>query len=377
MQYKIIRKIEALDEYAEQYDAFLDKHLPDELVYYRRGHLKAVIPWLSTLVEVCIVLVFKDNDEIIGVAPFQVIKRHPLYLKNKRLQFLGTKSHLLCASYGGIVANSATGLSQVISESLAKAMNDEQFVQWDEYYFENAYTGSNLGIWESALGSSLQVIENHSVCHRTDVSIDIDDFIKSTLKRKVRGELKRATKAINSELPANSFKIATEMSDELFNKIACVHSERQKVKRDVGDLERQSLFDSAEEVQACRDLLKWASEEKRLRCYYLEDEGELIAFKLCINHNQITHVLIIGFNPKYSRFSPSKLLAIKMFEAEKEQYQTTNVDFLADTNLFKKQLAPIIVKRFIYFGFNQNKLSSRIRWLLIKLTTKLINLIKR
>ncbi len=368
MHYKIIRTINELSAYRFDHDELVNMHADDEYYYYLYGNLLSLWPFLERQAVISIILVF-EKDTLIAIAPFQVKRRHIIYFSNRFLQFLGDSNHSLGSKYGSIIYASTSNKSDV-DKIIIEALQSDNMPAWDEVLFNNIKQ-----CCEYPLSGYFDYQRNSvSSCYRTPTKYTEEEFLHKYLKRKSRYKLSRSKKDLINDFDKVEFIRISDFDEETFERISILHADRQRFKRNNSQYkDYYSLFDNQLERNSFLMLTKWLSENKMLSLYLLKVNDNIISFLYCIDIHSISNVLIMAFDIKYHNYSPSKLLALYAFENQYKRGELSEMDYLEDTNLFKKQLCPIEIERISINAVNNAALLSRIKWCYIKSVKRIAN----
>lgn len=371
MHYTIIRTIDELTPFRNEYDSFIRNHADDEHYYYLYGNIQCLAGFILQKALICIILIFQ-NSKIVGLAPFQIRKRNIIYLKNSILQFLGSSNHPLGSKYGGIIYDRDIDRS-LIDQTIDSAIHSAAMPTWNEIYFDNIKPESNPPLSEYYNYQT----EATSSCYRTPTIYSQKEFLDKYLKRKSRYKLNRSKSDLLNDYGHIEFLRLKEFDNEIFNEIGQLHSNRQRFKRDSsGHNYYYSLFDNPEDRNTFLELTKWLSHQGMLSIFLLKINGKISSFLYCIDSNSISNVLLMAFDMNYQQYSPAKLLALYAFENQHIHGNATEMDFLEDLNLFKKQLCPCEIKRISVHAVNHASIASKLKWLYIKTLKKMISKLK-
>jgi hypothetical protein len=366
MHYTIIKSVDELSPFRNEYDNFIRTHADDEYYYYLYGNIQCLADFILQKALICIILIFQ-NKKIVGIAPFQIRKRSIVYLKNRLLQFLGSSSHPLGSKYGSIIYGADADRS-LIEQTINSAIHSSGMPTWNEIYLDNIKRGNTLPLSEYFNYQSGFV----QSCYRTPTEYTENEFLHKYLKRKSRYKLNRTKSNLLKDLQNVEFLRLKDFDKDIINTIGKLHSERQRFKRNNSEYKHYySLFDNPVERDTFLTLTKWLSNEGMLSIFLLKINGKIASFLYCINSNSISNVLLMAFDMNYQQYSPAKLLALYAFENQHIHGNAVEMDFLEDTNLFKKQLCPSEVKRISVHAVNHASISSRIKWLYIKTLKRL------
>ncbi len=361
MHYKIMRTIDELATYRMDYDELINSHADDEYYFYLYGNLLALRPFIEQKAIIAIILVF-EKDKLVAIAPFQIRHRHIVYLSNRFLQFLADGNHPLGSKYGAIIYASTSDKFEV-DKIIIEALQSASMPSWNEVAFNNIKQDC-----EYPLSEYFDYQQNSaSSCYRTPTKYTEDEFLYKYLKRKSRYKLNRSKRDLINDFDKVDFIRLTDFDEETLEDISILHADRQQFKRDKTQYKHYySLFDNQLERNSFFMLTKWLSEKNMLSLYLLKENGNIISFLYCIDTNSISNVLLMAFDINYQKYSPSKLLALYAFENQYKRGNLSEMDFLEDANLFKKQLCPIEIRRNSICAVNSASLMSRVRWRYIK-----------
>lgn len=366
MHYTIIKSVDELTPFRDEYDNFIRAHADDEYYYYLYGNIQCLAGFILQKALICIILIFQ-NKKIVGIAPFQIRKRNIIYLKNRLLQFLGSSNHPLGSKYGRIIYDSNADRS-LIDHTINSALHSPDMPAWNEIYLDNIKHGAALPLSEHFNYQP----ESIQSCYRTPTEYTENEFLHKYLKRKSRYKLNRTKSNLLKDFENVEFLRIKEFDEDIINTIGDLHSERQRFKRDnSGYKHYYSLFDNPEERDTFLTLTKWLSKQGMLSIFLLKINGKIASFLYCVDSNSISNVLLMAFDMNYQQYSPSKLLALYAFENQHIHRNAVEMDFLEDINLFKKQLCPSEVNRISVHAVNPASIASRTKWLYIKTLKRL------
>jgi CelD/BcsL family acetyltransferase involved in cellulose biosynthesis len=367
MEYQILLGIHSLDDIAAEYDTFVESNACDELLVLRRGYLKSLVPWLEQEARVFFVVV-REDKKIIALAALQVIQRHWLNLKNRRLQFLGSQAYLLSFNYGGLISAPGVGRQQLLS-IFWQALTDKQCPRWDEYYFDNLFESQRC-VMPLDQSRHMPGQATADACHRMRLPESVDQLYSEKLSKNVVKRLRRCRRQLQQAFPDVRYQCLETLSESEYQQIAHLHSQRQEYKRQVKGPCYYSPFDSADEKQMIRDMLGWAADEHILRCYLLKVDDKVIAFSISLRFGNLMQSMIGAFDQAYKKYSPQKLLDLYCFEEEINRAEIKQVDVLSGANTLKNELYPDKVGRYILYNYNPFRLTARFRWFVISLLNR-------
>lgn len=372
MYFKIIKSIDQLLIYRNQYDNLINMHAGEEYYYYLYGNLKCLSEFIDSRVSICLILIF-NNNKLVGIAPFQIRKRHIIYLANKLLQFIGTGNHPLDSKYGSIIYDLNENKS-IIDRSILSAIYSSDMPLWDELLFDNLKFDTCPPLSEYFHYFK----ENSSSCYRSPETYSDNEFLHKYLKRKSRSKLNSSKRKLLNDFTSVEFMRLTKFDQDIIDEISILHSIRQQYKRNNLKYKHyHSLFDNTLERESFFKLTRWLADIDKLSIFLLKVNNKVISFIYCIDIKTISNAIIMAFDMNYQQYSPSKLLALHAFNEQSSRDEFRQIDFLEDLNLFKKQLCPVEIKRISANAANHRSLLSRVKWLYIRFTKHLISQLKK
>lgn len=377
-RYKIIDSFNLLQPYREQYDFLCSQSAADEFLFYQFGYLKCLIQLLNTHSHEVFVLILDDHDKLTAFLPLEIIKRHGIYLNSRVLRFLGTESGLLTSCYGGMVCDKSLSQEELDSvlTIMQKAILSTDMPSWNEYSFENIFMRSFPDKQKFDFLTERSI--NASDTYALDVNIEFDAYFQNHLSKSLRSQLRRAKKKLFHAYENVDFVLREQLSDDEYDEMDTLHTQRQLAKDTAGVglnniLQRHFIFKHPESAEAFRKITAWAEQNQVLRCYLLRVNGKLASFLYCIKYKRKLHAIVMAINHEFSKFTPAKLLTLFAFEREHEKQEVDTIDFLADSNLFKQQMLPVITRRFILQGANPIGLKNKALWFHQKVVRLLLN----
>jgi CelD/BcsL family acetyltransferase involved in cellulose biosynthesis len=166
------------------------------------------------------------------------------------------------------------------------------------------------------------------------------------------------------------FAVHEEITDDLLQKIAEVHSARQNQLLGQGRPSRDAPFSDDNLKRLIGRLLAGAARSHRLRIYCLNIDKQLAAFGIVFANQGDTICWLIAFDDQFKSFSPSRLVFQYMYTTEMERYGTRRMNLMLGYTRTKKELSTDTYESWCYEIPNNY-------WVISKIKRPLYELIKK
>ncbi|MHA2231647.1 MAG: GNAT family N-acetyltransferase [Candidatus Hodarchaeales archaeon] len=250
------------------------------------------------------ILLAKDKDKVLGIAPFMRTKYNFLHFGNlTKIEFIGCPQ----SDYSNfLLVDKETECLQLFFDNL-KEHNDWDCLELREIPQDNVLIDT---LRKMASEESIDKFEESqiSLCPHMSLPTSIDG-IKSKLKGNMRRNLRRRLKRLNEKFRVE-FKTQNDFDsvEEAMNVFFKLHQKRWQTKGAAGVFARQELQNFH------LDVAKLFNEKGWLSLHFLTTNDEAIATVYSFDYGQKKYEYLTGFNPDYSQFGIGNLLRMHLVE---------------------------------------------------------------
>jgi perosamine synthetase len=289
-----------------------------------------------------LVLVAKENDEIVGLAPLmRTVIKHRVF-KLKAITF---------------IANYQSNRSAfILLKDKMKVLN--AFME----YLENNYSDACVWLFDFLVKGSDNDLLFSELLHlkkmRTvkmassfspyiKISLDWDDYLRSISKnmRQKLHSIKNIYKRIgNYEI----IKYTDRDLDKAFDALLLISKKTWKF--DIGT----SIASSEDNIAFYRALLKVFSQKGNLRLWILKVDSKPIAFDFSLAYKKKTYMLKVGYDMGHSNISPGVFVNNAAIQDSFENGMT-EYDFLGGDDSYKMKWTPLCREHAKYMVFGRRK----------------------
>lgn len=347
IEVKAIRSVDELQQLSKDYENFLNS-CPGDTYYLRTG-------WIDSMIDVwaldrnnghgsrtLFLLLAFCGGEIIGAMPLQ------LHEKSK----------------GPLVLNRLHGLGVIPGHSLSSPIFENKAVNSDHISacfesFQSYLLRMKTGIWDvleldliPKPSSTIRVLDQRwssLIRSPTDMNGVGFEIPKGQIFEKLRygtgkfrGDLRRRHRLLIADHGDYEVLIDSEITSDDWEQIGQLHTKRQDFKRNRG-VSRYSLFDDPLGKSSMLRAMRFAEQEKMAIYYRLKIKGQLAAFKICLKDRDTLYIFLIGFDPEFDRYSPSKQLMVALLE-DACHSGVTYIDWLPGESHMKRNFSNRLIQ---------------------------------
>jgi hypothetical protein len=273
-----------------------------------------------------IIVVKNKNDKIVGIFPFTFQKKPGSF--KSHLKEYSLKDSYLIGFYTFLIDNMEN--SKIIFQQVVKYFKINK-KKWDIIKF------FNISEEETAFKDLILTFFQNFRCLKTNSKTlvincnrDFDDYITNEMKGKERRELRRKIRRINERGDVRFIEIKNKKEIKSgLEKFYDIEDDNWKGKQ--GTSLKRSYYG-----EFYKNLAYNLFEEKKFSLYFLQLNNEYIAGVYAINDKSICYLIKIGYDEKYSSYSPSNILFYQLFKFLFSQRIFHKIDFYGPYSQYQK-----------------------------------------
>ena len=302
------------------------------------------------------ILTVRDrNNELIGIAPFQIVANHLRYFPSSRqILFLGTGEtgkHSIFGEYMDLIIK--PGLETQVCNALSSYLYQNRAL-WDGAKFQQLLNDSLLSrLFAQQKKQVCKTIRANGFRTIVDLPENYDDFLMS-LRKKMRNNIKRLFKRLQQEQNFSIRSAIPEMDgDQAIEILADLNRGRR------GDLNKHSVFNSPRFENFHRKLIRRLIPLNRVELRIIWFEKEPVAALYLFIDKDIIHAYQSGFLKKYGhRYSLLTTLITQEIAASIDNKKLKRFNFMYedDENTYKKRYSSTTESMYD-ISFDQKKLT--------------------
>ena len=264
-----------------------------------------------------LILVVRDSDEVIGIAPLMIEKYKVGKITFKQISFI-QNAH--CYHLDFIITKKTEEVIEIILQYLKMEIKN-----WRRIYLNRIPTSScNIENVRSLCRNKFLFKEQYGgIAPYIPVNGKWEEYYVKR-KRKFRAELRRDWKRLNG-LGKIEFKIYKKASiniDNVFNEILAIAKTTWKEK------EGSAISSTPELTQFYSSITKIAYKKDRLVLVIMYINNKPNAFLLCVNYDNVLYELKMGYNPDISKYSVGYFVANNLVKYGFDRLKIKKIDLL-------------------------------------------------
>ena len=258
------------------------------------------------------IIIVKENDKIIGIAPFYIKRKRFIY---KELNFLG--SNIVCSDHLDFIFDRETGDKALF---LILSFLKKNSSQWDILYLTDIPSVSqNINSIESFFNNYYKIINRrYSVCPYIDLNMPWDN-VTSHFSSKLKNTIKRKT---NKLIKNHDFSFVEVGSKENFNFF--FHEFIKLNKLSLAARGVKSPFYRKDFTNFHKQLIVYLLKDKGVKFYFLTQDNKVVAGIYILVANRKYYYYQSGYNPLFKKDSLGTLL---MHHSIKSAYEESIIEF--------------------------------------------------
>jgi hypothetical protein len=186
-----------------------------------------------------------------------------------------------------------------------------------------------------------------------------EEFLDSRSKSLIK-QLGKLERALARDI-GFTFEIRDALTEAEYSAIAELHSRRQRELVDTGR-PRFSVFGHDTAAKCYRQLLGKLTQEQRACFYLLKANDSIIAFLIAFRAGSVMVGHLTAFDSDYAKYSPGKLLHLKVIEAEMKAGLHSRIDLMPGRTKVKTDFCGIVHPRVRIIIVNPYRLDSLLRY---------------
>ncbi len=354
-----IDSLAALQSHRAAYDAFIQT-LPDSCrIFHSLDWIESMFPlYCPEPGQFLFLLAFK-GEQLVGVAPFY-------FQGSRRLRGLIGK----LTSWGAIRASLMVEADLLIpdaanTEECTAAFLDCLFrsgavkVDCLDLRYLRPETATYDALRRALPGAT--VTRESMDSYQVDLTKPYAEFLGTRSKSMVQ-QLARRDRALARDF-GYTFEGKDEVNETEWQEIIALHIARQS-ELIAGGRDRSSLFGDTLSRTCYRSVLEKLA-ARNLTCFYLlKARGITIAFSIVLRAGPVLIWHLTAFDSAYAKYSPGKLVVLKIIEAEINAGRHSRMDMMPGVTRVKTDFCDIKHPRMRLFAGNTTSLKSMVRYAL-------------
>lgn len=349
--------LEALAAYGSAYDHFVESLPAGQGIFYSRAWLEAMLPqYCPKPGQLLFLLAIRDGN-LIGLAPL-------CFEESRRLKHVIRR--LTC---WGALQDSLMVEANVLT---VRPEHDEECIQsFSDYLFRSSpiridcldlryFRTEAPGLASMRrLFPKMRVEPESMDSYQIDLRGSFAEFVGSRSKSLIK-QLGKLERALARDI-GFTFESRESLTETEYSAIAELHSRRQKELVDTGR-SRFSVFGHDTAATCYRNLLDKLTAEKRACFFLLKANDSIIAFLIAFRVGTVMIGHLTAFDSDFAKYSPGKLLHLKMIEAEIKTGQHLTIDLMPGRTKVKTDFCSIVHPRVRIIIVNPYRIDSLARY---------------
>ena len=322
MQALLITSLEQFDPWVESYSRLLERVGGMESLYYTIEHLKLPVGVFSSFGIDPFVIMVEQDGEVVAVFPFQ-IQNDWVFGLWKTIRFIGDVDTQMGNCYPCILAGE---FCPEAIDAAVELLDTKLANRWDTMDLSYTRTG------DENLQYFISRFEEHYECpsedefYYFDASADID----KVLGGKKRANIRRCLNRLKEDYGNIEVVVKDDVSDADLEEISALHTIRQSSKDD-----GEAFFDDKVVGPIVRGMFKMGQGRGYMRYYSLRVDNEAIAIAVIIHTGTTSYGFLTAFDPRFKKYSPSRILLYDQFHREFEEYGVGRIETSWGANKLK------------------------------------------
>lgn len=309
----LLTSLEQFEPWAEPYARLLEKVGGMESLYYATEHLELPLGVFGSFGIKPFVILVEENGEVVAVFPFQIQNDWPFGLW-RTIRFIGDVDTQMGNCYPCILAD---GFCPEAIDAAVRLLNTQLAGRWDTMDLSSIRTeDENLRYFISRFEEYYECPSEEEFYY-FDAASDVDTILGA----KKRANIRRCLNRLKEDFGNVEIVVKDDVSDADLEEIASLHSTRQSGKDD-GD----AFFDHRVIGPLVRGMIKLGQGRGFMRYYSLRVDHVAIAMAVIIHTDTVSYGFLTAFDPRYKKYSPSRILLYEQFHREFEKYGVTRID---------------------------------------------------
>jgi len=320
-----------LDSWGTDYEKFLAA-IGDYGLFYQKGWLRAIWPvYASQSSQLCFIGVWQQQ-ELIALAPFQLLRKGAVQGWRRVLTFFGTNHPTLGNPWPDILVSKDQMRAWCIEKILATLSLRHR--DWDQIEFNHWPDSPNVTLLKNEWSETEFLLENNRSA-QIYLPEGFDAYLASR-SSKLRYQMRKHRRNLEA-VSSVQFLSTDSLPASRWSAVRDMHFNRQQRLKTEGH-DRYSVFENADEAEALRLALAWAGQQGCARHYWLDIDNETAAFSLGLRVGQTYIYYFIGMDERAEPYSGGMLLLMHLLEEEARQGIKT-VDMMFGMNENKERFS--------------------------------------
>ena len=342
IEVSLIQDIDELVTIRDEFDRFVTE-CGNAVPYCLTGWLESMlVVWCRgrkcyTKPDNLAFLIARDNDRMVGLAPFLVEQKRIEQLYLSRLYWLGDIDLPLLSVEEMDFLFIDNNYVEPCLRAFHHFLVNGRELDWDLLDLDKCVKSSSNLRYFAELFPKYDIVDNKVMSSKITLPGSFEEYLEQ-LPAKYRSDLRRCRKRLADNCSAIDFFSADNLSASILAEIVRLHRNRQQEHIQKGQ-DRYSLFDDSNGAKSFQKILDWSAGNGIARHYWLEVDGQMIACALGFSFKKTYYGNLMAFDPSFKAYSPTKLLLLEIIKQEIEIHKTRSYDMGSGLNAVKKKLS--------------------------------------
>ncbi len=332
---QIATTLDEIEQWGHAYQHFLTALGPYG-IFYQPGWLRGLWPAYSLHPSTLFFISIWQNEEMLALAPFQLLQKGPLQGWRRLVSVLGTHHPTLANPLPDILVVDES-LRGTCMETLLATLERESG-RWDQLELIHFPADSPaLDYLRRALPRA-KLVNDDNQAGLVDLSEGFQAY-RASLSRKMLKALRRCHRQLES-VGNFRFHSSNGVSSERWKLIRQMHVDRQQRLTNKGGHSRYSVFGNEIEATAMENAFGWAEQTGCARHYWLDIDDTPAAFVLGLFQGNTYFYYFISMDQRAEPFSGGIQLLLHLIEEEARRGMTT-IDMMFGMSFNKSRFANV------------------------------------
>lgn len=275
------------------------------------------------------VLVIKEGEEAIGIAPFFLDKERRFGIFSRKiLRFIGEG----VSDYAGVIA--AAGKEEQVFRAVLKWLEDNER-EWDRVVLKELRDNDGLLVHLNSSSAALNRQKDIQVCSGLPylkIEGPWEEYfaaMSSGLKKEIKGLERKLAQHENRECAIDKENADPETLRDMFD----LNKDRLKEKGKKGWYERENFYGFI------RDVLASLKDGARPSISFMKISGRIAAYAIGFVYGGTLSYWNVAINAEYKQYSPGKMLLFYLIREMHATKRVSEIDLLRGNEEYKYRWA--------------------------------------
>ncbi len=330
---RIATHLDEMESWGEGYQHFLTALGPYG-IFYMPGWLHGLWPAYSLQPSTLFFISIWQNEEMLALAPFQVLQKGPLQGWRRIVSLLGTHHPTLANPLPDILVVDENLRETCIRTLLATL--ERESGRWDQLELNHFPAASPALDYLRRVWPRADVVNDENRVGLVDLNEGFQAY-HASLSRKMLKALRRCQRQLEG-VGNVRFHSSNGVSSERWKLIREMHVDRQQRLNNKGGQGHYSVFGNEIEATAMEHAFSWAEQTGCARHYWLDIDDRPAAFALGLFQRDTYFYYFIGMDQRAEPFSGGVQLLLFLIEEEARRGVTT-IDMMFGMSFNKGRFA--------------------------------------